>query len=121
HALEALRDVGRRVGDGPEAPREEVAVEQHLASVPVGLVQRLLEDLLEAADPVGVHARVAARGVGEGAHGAAVLELARKTAAVGRRTDLEARRGALALPHLATGRRRTRRDGLDAVSIEGRG
>src|SRR5207249_10940484 len=31
HALEALRDVRRRIGDRPEAPREEIAVEEHLA------------------------------------------------------------------------------------------
>src|SRR6185369_17591181 len=120
HALEALRDVRRRIGDGPEAAREEVAVEQHLALIAVGLVERLLEHLLKAADPVRVHARVTARGVVEGPHGPAVLELAGETAAVRARTGGEARRRPLAVPHLDARRRRARGARLGAVSLEGR-
>src|SRR6267143_174149 len=108
HAFEALRDVRRRVGDGPEASREEVAVQEHLALVTVGLVERLLEHLLEPADPVRVYACVAARGVVEGPHGPAVLELARQTAAIRAGADGEAGRRPLAIPHLPAGRRRAR-------------
>src|SRR5262249_60892356 len=102
-------NVGRRVGEAREAAREEVAVEEHLAPVAVGLVERLFEHFLEPADPVGVHAGVAAGGVVEGSHGAAVLELAGETPALRARTDPETRRGALALPHLAAWRGRGRR------------
>src|SRR5262249_32064510 len=120
HALEALGDVGRRIGDGPEAPREEVAVKEHLAPVTVGLVERLLEHFLEPADPVGVHAGVAAGGVVEGSHGAAVLELAGEAPALRARTGPETRRGALALPHLAARRSGARRLGLDTIGLERR-
>src|SRR5207253_5729228 len=121
HALEALRDVRRRIGDGPEAAREEVAVEEHLALVTVGLVQRFFEHLLEPADPMRVHARIAARSIVEGSHGPAVLELAREASAVRAGAGCEARRGALAVPHLTAGRRRASGARLDAVGLERRG
>src|SRR5262245_53610120 len=121
HALEALRDVRRRVGDGPEAAREEVAVEQHLALLTVGLVERLLEHLLKPADPVRVHARVAARGVVERLHGPAVFELARQTATVRAGAGPKTGRRALAVPHLAARRRGARGIRLHAVGLEGRG
>src|SRR5215467_15369638 len=121
HALEALRDVRGRVGDGPEAAREEIAVEQHFALLAIGLVECLLEHLLKPADPVRVHARVAARRVVERPHGATVLELAGETAAVRARASRKARRGALAIPHLAARRGGAGESGLHAVGLEGRG
>src|SRR5262245_53041340 len=65
-----------------------------------------------------MHPRVAPRSVVEGAYGSPVLELAREAAAVVAGASRQTRRGALAIPHLAAGRSRTRRGRLDAVGLE---
>src|SRR3972149_3984203 len=113
-ALEALGLALAGVGDGPERAGEEAAVEEHLAPVPIRLVQRGLQHLLEAPDPVRVDPRPAQIALVRRADEAAVFQAPVETAPARRRAPGPARRrprprspppGRPAGGHRAAGRR----------------
>src|SRR5262245_34052000 len=117
-AFVALRLVLRRVGHRPQRPREDAAVQDHLAPLGVFFLVPRLERLLEPGDPVRVYAGGAARRVVAPVAETALDDLAPEAAPVVHRAYAQARGRALALPHVHAARRRADLLGRGSVDRE---